>query len=117
MAHNSSPSVRLFSRLLPPIALALLVGLSTTTQSQTVRGQVVLPWGAPAMGIPVNVNHVNKGRSGTSYTGPDGMYYLYGIPPGRYTLEIWPWPNRPPITRTIQVFERPLTDIPPFRLQ
>jgi len=50
------------------------------------------------------------GRSTPAYAGPDGMYYLYNVPPGFYYLEVWVTPNTP-IVYQVQVFD-PLTDLP-----
>src|SRR5438093_10646967 len=56
------------------------------------------------MGVTVSVFSGTRGRSGFSYSGYDGMYYLYGIPPGPYTLELWVHPNAPPLTYPIRSF-------------
>ncbi len=50
-----------------------------------------------------------------SYTGYDGMYYLNGIPPGDYRLEVYVNGHAVP-PRQIRVFNQPGTDIPPYRL-
>src|SRR5262245_24746381 len=71
-----------------------------SAEAATVRGRLVrrTPQGFyPAQGVPVTVFSREKGRSGASYSGPDGMYYLYNIPPGPYTLEVWVYPNQPPM--------------------
>src|SRR5207245_10993423 len=68
------------------------------------------------MGVTVSVFSGTRGRSGFSYSGYDGMYYLYGIPPGPYTLELWLHPNARPRTYPIQVFPSPWPDIPQIHL-
>jgi hypothetical protein len=60
----------------------------------TVRGRLLRnpapPYGqVPAVNVCVTVNNQVLGRSGAACTGPDGMYYLSGIPGGVYNLEIW----------------------------
>ena len=85
--------------------------------ASTVRGLLVrvTPQGRlPAAGIPVTVYRTDIGRSGVAYAGRDGMYYLFNIPPGSVSLEIWVYPNSPPMTFQIQVFNQPFTDIGPI---
>jgi hypothetical protein len=69
----------------------------------------------PAVGIPVNVFNQQLGYSGYSYSGPDGMYFLYNIPPGEYDLLVWAIPGRP-VAYRIRVLA-PNTDIAPIRVQ
>ncbi len=76
----------------------------------TPQGQI------PAPGIPVTVYRADIGRSGVAYSGADGMYYLFNIPPGPFVLEIWVHPNSPPMTFKIQVYNQPFTDIGPIRV-
>ena len=81
--------------------------------SSTVRGRLtrVAPNGQsfPAQGIAVTVYNPQLGRSSPAYSGPDGMYYLYNIPTGSYTLEVWA--SNSPLLFQIQVYPQPYTDI------
>ena len=85
-----------------------------------VRGRVVRrgPQGDyPVGGVAIRVRQgANGGWSGTVYTGQDGMYYLYKIPPGQFTLFVYPRPNTPPLTFAVQVSNQPWTDLAPVRL-
>jgi hypothetical protein len=56
-----------------------------------LRGRLVRMVGGiqyPAPYLPVTILGA-LGESTPSYTGPDGMYYIYNVPPGEYTLRIW----------------------------
>ena len=109
-------------RFVVGLVLALCViapVISSAEMASTVRGRLVrrTPRGEfPAQGIPVSLNR-NGGRSGYAYSGPDGMYYLYNIPPGSYSLEVWVYPNRPPLVFSINVNEQGYTDISPIAVQ
>lgn len=54
----------------------------------TVRGRVNRGV-YPAAYVQVTLWSQRIGRSAPTYTGQDGMYYLYNIPPGLYTVELW----------------------------
>lgn len=86
----------------------LAVGLA---HAATVRGRLIHPNGYPAAGIAVTVINAGGVRCSPAYTGADGMYYLFNIPPGPYYLEIWIYPGGAPERFQIQVVE-PYTDIP-----
>src|SRR5690349_13815015 len=92
-----------------------LFTVSAFTYASTVRGRLERKdsYGRPypAGYVAVTLYQEGKGRSAPAYTGADGMYYLYNVPPGTYSLEIWANPNRPPIVYTIHVSNQPLTDI------
>ena len=65
----------------------LLLVLSTGLASaSTVRGRLLHINGYPAAGVAVTVSNQQAGRSSPAYAGPDGMYYLYNVPPGYYYL-------------------------------
>jgi hypothetical protein len=51
-----------------------------------------------------------------TYTGEDGMYYLYNVPPGFYYLEVWIQPGRQPLVYEVQVGNGSFSDIPPIIL-
>src|ERR1035437_4577250 len=67
----------------------------------------VAPHGAryPAAGVAVTVYNQYAGKSSPGHAGQDGLYYLYNVPAGYYTLEVWvsPDPRVPPTVYQIQV--------------
>ena len=92
------------------VLVVLTAGLANAA---TVRGRLIHGSnGYPAAGVAVTVYNQGVGRSSPAYTGTDGMYYLYNVPPGYYYLEVWIYPGGAPIVYQIQVAE-PYTDIPP----
>jgi hypothetical protein len=91
--------------------LAFVVLTTGLASAATVRGRLIHANGYFAAGVAVTVFNPQLGRSSPAYTGPDGMYYLYNVPPGYYNLEIWINPGGAPIVYQIQVGE-PYTDIP-----
>jgi hypothetical protein len=93
----------------------LCLGAANAAQAQTVRGQIVFRNGYPAGGTAVRVFRQDLGASGYAYTGPDGMYYLNGIPPGNYQLQVF-YDRRPMPAWQIRVHQQPMTDIPPYTL-
>jgi hypothetical protein len=98
--------------------LSVTVFVQPSVAASTVRGRLfrVFNGGSyPVQGIGVTVFNPRLGRSTPSYSGPDGMYYLYNIPGGAYTLEIWTTPNEP-MTFQITVYEIPFTDIAPIQV-
>lgn len=95
--------------------LAAMLLCNHIAAAQSVRGQVQFRNGYPAAGVAVRVANARLGPSGMSYTGYDGMYYLNGIPPGDYRLEVYVNGHAVP-PRQIRVFNQPGTDIPPYRL-
>jgi hypothetical protein len=92
-------------------ALLAVFFLATMAGASTVRGRLVHSNGYPAAGVAVTVVNQSVGRSSPAYAGPDGMYYLYNVPPGVYYLEVWVYPGAAPMVYQIQVVE-PYTDIP-----
>jgi hypothetical protein len=103
------------------ISMLLVFVGTTSAQGATVRGRLDRKDGQgrlyPATYVSVTLNSSNMGRSSPAYTGADGMFYLYNVPPGDYYLEIWAYPGRPPLTFTIRVYDRPYTDINPILIQ
>jgi hypothetical protein len=94
-----------------------LVALPANAEGSIVRGRLfrVINGGSfRAPGIALTVFSPQMGRSSPAYSGPDGMYYLYNIPPGVYTLEVWV-PNSP-MSYQIQVDGQAYTDIAPIRV-
>ena len=98
------------------VSLTLIVFIfSAFTYAGTVRGRLDRrdAYGRiyPAVYVRVTLYNDSRGRSAPAYTGTDGMFYLYNVPPGSYYLEIWPYPNQRPIVYTIYVSDQPFTDI------
>ena len=87
--------------------LVLAAGLA---HAATVRGRLIHQNGYPATSIAVTVVNSQGVRCSPAYTGADGMYYLFNIPPGPYYLEVWIYPGGAPAVYQIQVIE-PYTDI------
>ena len=97
------------------LALACLVQASPAI-GDNVRGQ--LRRGAtPVPGVSVNLVGPTGRPSGTTYSGHDGMYYLFSIPPGEYTLQVWDPPKGPPMQFRITIYAQPWTDIAPIQLR
>jgi len=100
------------------LSIVTLLGLAISIQvaeAQNVRGQATFPNGIPAAGAFVKVCAASC--TGLFVTGPDGMYYVYAVPPGQYQLLFFVSPNSPPsASYQIVVFPQPWTDIPPLRV-
>jgi hypothetical protein len=97
-----------------------LLIFSAFTYAGTVRGRLDRRDGYgriyPAVYVPITLYNERLGRSAPAYSGTDGMYYIYNVPPGTYYLEIWPYPNQRPIVYTIYVSNQPVTDIAPIQI-
>ena len=95
----------------------LTLGATASCYAGTVRGRIERrdAYGRTfaAAYVQVTLYSQQQGRSSPAYTGVDGMYYLYNVPSGSYTLEVWVSPDRP-LTYGIQVYNQPYTDIPPI---
>ncbi len=93
-------------------ALALFV---CGASAATVRGQILYASdNSPAAYIAVRLNSDAKGPSEFVYSGSDGRYYINGIPPGEYRLEVWRG-GKVVFTVTITVQE-PVTDVATIRM-
>ena len=92
---------------------------ATASAASTVRGQVyrtIKGQKAPASGIGVRLNHPKQGPSSDTYTNSEGMYYLYNVPAGSYTLEVSVTSKK--IQKySIKVLDQPYTDIAPVQIQ
>ena len=116
----NSKSLKKIRRINIVLVMSLLLTFVGTTSAQgaTVRGRLDRRDGNgriyPATYVAVTLNSPNMGRSSPAYTGADGMYYLYNVPPGNYLLEVWAYPGRPPLTFNISVYDQPYTDINPI---
>jgi hypothetical protein len=88
---------RRFVRVMLGISALLLLtavdrSAALNAQSVTARGrlQQSTPTGwFPVQGLVVTLRAPNGARTLPTYSGPDGMYYLTGIPQGQYFLEVW----------------------------
>ena len=77
----------------------------------TVRGKVVHDKDkSAAAGYKITMSN-EKGRTTPARVGSDGMFYIYGVLPGPYQLEVWIPNTAPPMVYKIQVVE-PYTDVP-----
>lgn len=97
------------------ILLTLLILLADpgTGFAAMVRGK--LQRGTyPAPYVTVTLLSQVRGRSAPAITSADGMYHLYNVPAGQYTLELWLGGSAPMIF-TIVVHE-PYTDIAPIHI-
>jgi hypothetical protein len=98
--------------------LVLMLSPLTLAGSATVRGRLdrrdMYGRSYPAAYVRVTLYNPHLGRSAPAVTGTDGMYYFYNIPAGGYYLEVWVYPDRPPLSFNISVAERPYVDIPPI---
>src|ERR1700732_4834759 len=97
----------MFRRLI--LSAFLLCCFVSATDAQvpgfSVRGQLIRN-GFPAAGMPVRLLSTTWGPSAYTYSGGDGMYYLYNIPQGPYLVEVLGQARA-----SINVFP-PYTDIP-----
>jgi hypothetical protein len=99
------------------LGILLITVFPGVAEAANVRGRINrrTPQGfVPAQGVPVTVFRSDVGRSAPSYTGNDGMYYLYNLPDGDYTLEVWAYPNSPPLAFSIRAVGGSFTDIAPI---
>jgi Carboxypeptidase regulatory-like domain len=84
----------------------------------TVRGRVErqTSYGQVAAGaVKVTLNSTASGRSSPAYTDPQGYYYIYNVPAGTYTLEVWSGPT--PVTLPISVGAVPTFSAPPLTIR
>jgi hypothetical protein len=103
-----------WSLVIVSLALVLLTPLGVL--AQTVQGRLDRqgPRGPyPAAMVAVTLNSPRTGRSAPTYTGNDGRYYFYRVPPGGYSLEVWGYGNQPR-TFPIQVGNQPVTNVYPI---
>jgi hypothetical protein len=72
----------------------------------------------PAHGVEVRlVSPRFGGAVGRARTGPDGIYYLYGISPGSYDLEVRRSPKEHPSVYALEVRDVPQQDVRPILLR
>jgi hypothetical protein len=68
---------------------------------------------SPAPHIQVNLVESVQKSSSSTFTGFDGMYYFFNVPPGQYSLEIRASGNKP-LNYKITVSDQPFTRIAPI---
>ena len=116
---KSGPNGMLFLILLA-IVTAGGTGPSSAqvTTSSTVRGRIDRqgPSGTnPAPYIRITLYQENTtNKLPTTYTGSDGLYYVRGVSPGTYILQVWLTPKTPYKSYRINVTNTPYTDIKPI---
>ncbi len=108
--------------LLPWLVLLGLHGAGASAQqTTTVRGRIDRV-GAdnhprPVAYLSVTLRARDTGqRTDPSYTGQDGMYYVYAVKPGPYYLEVKVLPSGPPFIYQIDARAQTYTDIAPIVL-
>jgi hypothetical protein len=93
-----------------------LAVLSTQADAAIVRGRL-LHGESAAAGVSVTLlSKANGSVAPAVLTAADGMYYLYNVTPGAYSLEVWTGgtagtPTRYPVNVT-----EPVTDVPAITL-
>jgi hypothetical protein len=99
--------------------MGLAVAPGSALAASTVRGKLFRQNSAGqsygAAGIPVRLVDQGRGPSARSYSGSDGMFYIYNVPPGNYTLEVFT-NDKQPLRYSIRVLDKPYTDIAPIRV-
>jgi ER membrane protein complex subunit 7, beta-sandwich domain len=101
------------------VLFVALVAMHASAAASTVRGQLfrmVSGKRVGANGIAVRLNHAQRGPSSSVYTNNEGMYFLYNIPPGQYTLEVTITQKNVQKYR-ITVEDKPYTDIAPIEVK
>lgn len=100
------------------LALALLSCTAPDAIAQTVRGRL-LRGQTPAAGVGVNLVYADAAgrriQTGFVLSAPDGMYYLYNVPPRDYVLQIWDRPE--PQRFNIRVQPQQWVDIAPIQVR
>ncbi len=120
-----------FRRAVVVAALAIsAVGATSSTAPEpqgvaVIRGRlqrIVGPNGQwiPIGGLVVTLRDFRNIRSTPAFSGYDGMYYFYAVPPGEYTAEVWyqnaqaPFLMVPIRVAYLQTPNGPLFDIAPI---
>jgi hypothetical protein len=96
------------------VLVVFLLFATASAHADTVRGKVVYADGVTAYpNVAVTLQN-SAGRSGTAYTGSDGMFYLEQIPAGEYTMEVKT--AKETKTLKISVQPQPYTDVAPVKM-
>jgi hypothetical protein len=107
-------------RIVSTCVACLLAVFAFCAYAVDIRGRVdgrnaYTPRPYPIAGVPVTL-FVHQQPTGwrvlaNSYTGPDGIYYFRGVPPGSYVLQVQG--RNFPVTLS----QSPFQDIPPLLIQ
>jgi hypothetical protein len=119
-AATSKPWVTPMRRMVSALVACLLATLAFCAYAVDIRGRVdgrnaYTPRPYPIAGVPVTL-FVHQQPTGwrvlaNAYTGPDGIYYFRGVPPGSYVLQVQG--RNFPVTLS----QSPFQDIPPLLIQ
>jgi hypothetical protein len=104
-AHNLFNLEKVKSHILYLLIAFLLATLSTVVYSEGLNGFVYRmgPYGHyPAPGVQVLIQSQYIQRS--FWTNQYGVYFFEGIPPGPYALQVYPYPNVPPLYFNVYVY-------------
>jgi len=99
--------------------VALCATAAAAHQTTTVRGRIDRvgadghPHPAPYLTVTLRTPDTGH-RTDPSYTGRDGMYYIYGVAPGTYYLEVRVLPLGALYTYRIEARSQPYTDVAPL---
>ena len=116
MATKPSRSDKVLTRAMAVWIVILLLFPGTGFGAANIRGRIVHAGSTgdfPVPGVQVRVFRQDIGWSAPTFTGSDGMYYLYNIPPGQFQLCVGPQSSP---CFTIQVPMQGWTDIAPIRI-
>ena len=102
-----------FAVMMIAIAVAQAIAAAGTVRGQLYR--MVNGKRVGANGIAVRLNNPKQGPSSSVYTNTEGMYFLYNIPPGQYTLEVTIAKNVKKYQITVE--NKPYTDIAPIEIK
>ena len=113
-------------RLRAFLVLALAVmgpgsgSVSVARADTTVRGKLYRVGSGgkemPAAGIGVRLNNSQRGPSALTYSGSDGLSYVYNVPPGKNVLEIQITKSKV-LKYNIEAKNQKYTDIAPIRIE
>lgn len=96
------------------LAILLFVLTASSAGAATVRGSIVHQSGQPGRYIAVRVAPAQGEPSAFVYSGGDGWYYLNGVAPGNYTLEVWV--SEKEVVRTAISVQEPATEAPKVQI-
>ncbi len=78
----------LASLFVVPLVLALALPAMATVQTGKLAGTVFDPDGVPLAGVTVTITSPNMMGTRKIQTAEDGSFLFFGLPPGKYTLDI-----------------------------
>lgn len=98
----------------------VLASFANTVCAENVRGRLdgYGQYGAyPVPRVAVTLFSQTFGRTSPAYSDYQGMYYIYNVPPGPYTLEVWIGGPQPMIFNIYVTPNLQVTDIAPIRVR